>query len=289
MPSRRPFFVYPTVDNTLGISYLCTIISVKMNNNISIDSHTSFHHSHQTRFKIASFLWQHLFLLISLYIMTLGVALTIKSCLGSSVISSIPMDMSLAGAAGLAPALTVGEYTNLMNMVLVGVQILILRRRFEKVQLFQLVIGTMFGWLLDLNIWVTSMVNPESLISQSIVQLLGCIVLGIGIAFEIKCGSITMPGEGVPAAISKSTGMQFAKAKIMVDISLVAIAVVLGYIFFNQWLINIIGPGTLFAMVFVGLVVKFVDKRTGWFDSLLNYQPGFRRYIYGLAKYVKTR
>lgn len=220
--------------------------------------------------------------------MTLGVALTIRSCLGSSVISSIPMDMSLAGSAGLAPALTVGEYTNIMNVVLVGVQILILRRNFEKVQLFQLVMGTLFGWLLDFNMWATSMVNPQTLLSQSIVQLLGCIVLGIGIAFEIKCGSITMPGEGAPAAISKVSGIQFAKAKIMVDITLVVIAVALGYVYFGKWLMNVIGPGTLFAMIFVGLVVKFVDKRIGWFDSLLGYQPGFRRYIYGLAKYVRS-
>jgi len=23
----------------------------------------------------------------------------------------------------------------------------------------------------------------------------------------------------------------------------------------------------------------------GWFDRLLNYHPGFRRYLYGLARY----
>lgn len=37
---------------------------------------------------IQSFLWQHLLLILSLYLMTLGVVLCIKSCLGSSVISS---------------------------------------------------------------------------------------------------------------------------------------------------------------------------------------------------------
>lgn len=38
--------------------------------------------------KTLSFLWQHFLLLISLYLMTLGVVLCVKSCLGSSVISS---------------------------------------------------------------------------------------------------------------------------------------------------------------------------------------------------------
>ncbi len=40
--------------------------------------------------KAILFLWQHLLLLISLYLMTLGVVLCVKSSLGSSVISSLP-------------------------------------------------------------------------------------------------------------------------------------------------------------------------------------------------------
>ena len=39
--------------------------------------------------------------------------------MGSSVISSLPMSMSLAGADGMVPALTIGSYTNMMNMLLV--------------------------------------------------------------------------------------------------------------------------------------------------------------------------
>lgn len=39
--------------------------------------------------KIISFIWQHILLLISLYVMTLGVAVCVRSQLGSSVISTI--------------------------------------------------------------------------------------------------------------------------------------------------------------------------------------------------------
>ncbi len=236
---------------------------------------------------IISFLWQHMLLAISIFIMTMGVALTIRSALGSSVISSVPMVMTLAGEAGSAPALTVGEYTNIMNILLVAIQICILRRRFEKVQLFQIVIGTVFGWFLDLNMFITAIIPTSTLAARCLMQLAGCVILGFGIALEIRCGSVTMPGEGVPAAISKSTGIQFAKAKIGVDITLVAIAVILGYMFFGTWLTTVIGPGTLFAMIFVGIIVRFFDRRIGWFDRVLAYRPGFRRYIYGLARYIQ--
>ena len=236
--------------------------------------------------KVISFLWQHVLLIVSLFIMTLGVAVCVRSNFGSSVISSIPYAFTMAGADGQAPPLTIGEYTNIMNIILVGLQILILRRDFEKVQLFQLLIGFVFGALLDINMWLTSSLDCQSLAAKSLAQLAGCIILGVGIALEIKCGSVTMPGEGFPASISKKTGAAFPKVKIMVDIMLVAVAVVCGYIFVGRWLWMVVGPGTLFAMLFVGIVVKFTAPHLGWFDRLLRFRPGFRRYIYGLARYI---
>ena len=69
--------------------------------------------------KTLSFLWQHFLLLISLYLMTLGVVLCVKSCLGNSVISSLPFVFSLAGPISRVPAWTIGGYTIAMNAVLV--------------------------------------------------------------------------------------------------------------------------------------------------------------------------
>lgn len=239
-----------------------------------------------TKDRAVAFVWQHFLLLCSLYLMTLGVVLCIKSNLGSSVISSLPLSFSIAGLEGKVPPLTVGGYTIAMNFVLVFLQILILRRRFEFVQLFQLLIGWVFGWLIDLNMNLTSSLVCESIMSCAVTQFVGCTVMGVGIAFEVRCGSVTMPGEGLPVALSRVTGKQFPKLKIYVDTSLVLLAVVSSYLFFGVWKWNIIGPGTLFAMVYVGLVVKFVGMRIGWFDRVLLYRPGFRRYIFGLARYI---
>ena len=236
--------------------------------------------------RVVSFVWQHFLLLCSLYLMTLGVVLCIKSDLGSSVISSLPLSFSIAGLEGTVPGLTVGGYTIVMNFVLVFLQILILRRRFEPVQLFQLLIGWVFGWLIDVNMALTESLECESLVSCIATQFIGCTVMGAGIAFEVKCGSVTMPGEGLPVALSRVTGKPFPKLKIYVDTSLVVLAVLSSYLFFGSWKWNIIGPGTLFAMIYVGLVVKFVGTHIGWFDRVLLYRPGFRRYIFGLARYI---
>jgi len=214
--------------------------------------------------QIVSFLWQHVLLLVSLCVMTLGVAVCVRSMLGSSVISTLPYVFETAGKQGL------------------GVP----RKKFEPVQLFQLLVGFVFGSLIDLNMLLTTWLVPTDLWAKIVSQVLGCTILGIGIALEVRCGSVTMPGEGFPVAVSQVTGVEFPKVKIWVDCSLVILAVIFSYVFFGAWQWYIVGIGTLFAMVYVGMVVRTVGKHLGWFDRILAYQPGFRRYVYGLARYL---
>ncbi|MBD5323113.1 MAG: hypothetical protein HDS01_10160 [Bacteroides sp.] len=237
--------------------------------------------------RVIGFVWQHFLLLLSMFFMTFGVALCVRSNLGSGVISSIPMSFSLAGEAGLAPGLTIGGYTNIMNVILVIAQILVLRRRFEPIQLFQLLIGFVFGCLLDINMWLTSYFSTyQALCAQIIAQFMGATILGCAVAIEIRCGSITMPGEGIQVAIARVAGRPFPFVKIIVDTTLVVLAVISGFYFFGAWPWTVVGPGTLFAMFYVGYVVKLVNPHLGWFDRLLDYRPGFRRYIYGLARFI---
>lgn len=237
---------------------------------------------------ILAFIWQHILLLVSLYVMTLGVAVCVRSRLGSSVISTIPYVMESAGKfISYIPAWTIGTYTIAMNFIFVVAQILILRHRFELVQLFQLVIGFFFGMLIDLNMLLTGWIASDSILINTLVQAAGCTILGIGIAMEVRCGSVTMPGEGITIAIHQVTGLEFPKAKIWVDTSLVVIAVLLCFLLIGSWQWQIVGVGTLFAMVYVGMVVRGLDKHLSWFDRLLAYRPGFRRYVYGLARYVR--
>lgn len=146
--------------------------------------------------RLISFLWQHFLLLVSLYIMTFGVAVCVRSGAGSSVISVLPYVFESAGKTfHNVPSLTIGQYTYVMNGILVLGQIMVLRRKFELVQLFQLVIGTVFGVLIDINMSYTVWLAPADIWQKAVAQLAGCTILGFGIAFEVRCGSVTMPGE----------------------------------------------------------------------------------------------
>ena len=65
--------------------------------------------------QFVSFFFLYVLLLISLCVMTLGVAVCVRSMLGSSVISTLPYVFETAGKQGLGvPKLTIGQYTYIM-------------------------------------------------------------------------------------------------------------------------------------------------------------------------------
>ena len=65
-----------------------------------------------------------------------------------------------------------------------------------------------------------------------------------------------------------------------VDTSLVILAVILRFLLPSSWQWQIAGVGTLFAMVYVGVVVRFAAKYLGWLDRILACKPGFRRCLW---------
>lgn len=239
--------------------------------------------------RITDIIWQHVLLLLSLFLLALGVAICIRSSLGSSVISALPYSFALAGETGLVPQLTLGMYTNILNVLLVLGQIIVLRKKFNPIQLLQLFIGVVFGVLIDFSMILTTFLITTNVMFQLIEMIVGSSVMALGVAMEIRCASITMPGEGLPAALSKLTGKTFAHMKIYVDLCLVLSAMISMYVFFGTWKWNIVGVGTLFAAFYCGMAVKFISRRLEWFDRLLGYHPGFRRYFFGLAQYIQTR
>lgn len=220
-------------------------------------------------FRILSLIKRNVMLLLSLFFLALGVALCVRSDLGSSVISSAPYAFYLAGERGKAPGWSLGMYTNVLNVLLVMSQIAVLRRRYRPVQLLQLFIGVVFGMLIDISMVITEVVGSDNLLYRFIMMVAGCTLMALGVSMEMRCGSITMPGEGLPAALSKITGKPFADMKIITDISLVMLAIVASYLFFGHWMWNVVGAGTLFAMIYIGMVVKRISCHLNWLDRLL--------------------
>lgn len=227
------------------------------------------------------FIRRYVVFTVSLFIISIGVALTLRSDLGSSAISLLPYTWSLAsgirtgiwGLTFVVPSWTIGQYTICMNTILVLLQIILLRREFRKIQLLQMATGLLFGFFIDLAMWLTAWLVWDS--SQSgyllrIVQLLTAgAIIGFGTACEVRCNVLLLPGEGFCVALSKVTGMDFGKAKIHNDTTLVLIGIAFCFLFFHTWRWNIVGIATLVSMVYVGAMVRFFSFRLNGIDRML--------------------
>lgn len=198
-------------------------------------------------------IYRYSLLLVALFIMALGVSLSIKANLGTSPISCIPYVLSL----GLTQ-LTVGEWTIIFNILLIIGQILILQKDFEKKQLLQSLIVIAFGYFTDLNLWIINGINPTNYINQWILCIISCFVLAFGIFIEIKTETLVLPGEGFILAISKRFKKEFSKIKPISDSTMVIIGAILSIYFLGQ-LVGV-REGTIFSAIILGFIIQFYNK-----------------------------
>ena len=77
--------------------------------------------------------------LLGLFVMTMGIAISVKSNLGVSPVSSIPYTMTCVWG------IEMGRATILFHIGLVIIQILLLRKAFKIKNLLQVPVGILFG------------------------------------------------------------------------------------------------------------------------------------------------
>ncbi|MDL2231840.1 cytidylate kinase family protein [Porphyromonadaceae bacterium OttesenSCG-928-L07] len=218
---------------------------------------------------------------LSLFVISLGSALTLRASLGSSPISVVPYIWSMAsnievqfwGISFAIPRGTVGTYTHCMNILLLLLQVVLLRRQFKAKLLLQLIAGTLFGVFMDISMWLTAFFQwgdaPFEYIIRFAQVLVGVAVLAYGVMCEVKSDILVLPAEGFTIALAKVTGKDFAKAKILTDSSFVGIGVLFCFLFFGSWQWNLIGLATLVSMVFVGVMVRVYSVRSTQLEQWL--------------------
>ncbi len=196
---------------------------------------------------------RYVFLVIGLGIMAFGVAFSIKGDLGTSPISSLPY------VTGQISGLTVGQTTIIMHCVFIVIQILLLRRQFKPVQLLQLPVAIIFGYLTDLAVWAVGALSYNAYWQQWIYCILGILLVGVGVSFEVVAGAVTLAGEGVVLAVCQVTGQPFGRMKVSFDVTLVVLSVILSFIFLHG--LYGVREGTVAAALCVGMVSKTLNPR----------------------------
>ena len=202
--------------------------------------------------KITAYVKRYILLCVGLVIMAFGVAFSIKGGLGTSPISSLPYVLSQ-----FTP-LTVGTATIAMHVTLIVLQILLLRRRYDPVQLIQLPVALVFGTLTDFSVWALRGITCTSYPMAWLLCVIGILLVGVGVSFEVTAGVVTLAGEGMVLAVCKACHVKFANAKVGFDVTLVVLATILSFLFLGK--LTGVREGTVAAAICVGLVAKQVNK-----------------------------
>lgn len=193
---------------------------------------------------------------IGLFVMTIGIALSVKSNLGVSPVSSIPYTMTCVWG------IEMGKATILFHIILVLIQILLLRKKFKPVQLLQIVIGVVFGYFTTFcNYMVSFLPTPENLGIRIIMVLASTVFVAFGIFLYLPADLIPLAGEGCMQAVSSVTHIEFSKVKIGFDCTMVLVSAITCLTVLHN--LGSVGAGTIIAAILVGTLVGIINRAFG--------------------------
>ncbi|MBP1949723.1 YczE/YyaS/YitT family protein [Virgibacillus litoralis] len=180
------------------------------------------------------------FYLIGIFILTLGIALTIQSALGAS-----PFDALLVGLHRTF-GLTIGSWEIVVGLSMVLCNAVAEKKRPEYFAILtSLVTGIGIDtWLFILGNWIV----PGTWLGQSITLGLGIILIGLGVAFYLQSDIAPNPMDRSMLIVSDLTGWKVTYSRALISGGLVILA-----FFFN----GAIGIGTLVNALISGVLISF--------------------------------
>ncbi|MCI7804867.1 MAG: DUF6198 family protein [Oscillospiraceae bacterium] len=198
---------------------------------------------------------RYVLFIISLFFAALGVAITKRGELGVSPISSVANVLSCKFSA-----LSMGTWLIIWNCVLIVGQVIILRKKFQLIQLLQVPLSFLFGYFTDFGMWCVSFIPVNAYPVRLLMVVAGVAVLAFGISLAVIANVIMNSGEAFVKAVSDTIHKNFGNVKIVFDISCVTLSVILSLILFDFSLVGT-REGTIISALLTGTFVKFFTHR----------------------------
>lgn len=201
---------------------------------------------------------RYLLLILAVMIQSAGIALVVKSLLGTSPISSLPYVLSL-----ISP-FTFGQTTFAVNMVFVVFELLMLRRDFPAIFWLQVPVTILFGFCIDFFMQLFAIL-PEAYALKLLLCLLGTALVALGVAGQGIADVLMLAGEGAVYVFARKFHIDFGKVKVSNDISLVAIAAIVSVL--TMGTIEGIREGTLISALLTGIIARFYLRHLSRIDA----------------------
>ena len=195
---------------------------------------------------------------LGLVLIAFGVALSLKSNLGTAPPSCPPAVLNLKWAA-----ISFGTFTWMMHLLFIAAQMVMRRKVLDVHYLLQLLAAFVFGYLCDACIWLLKDVEISTYIMKIVLILAAVLLTAVGIRLEVISKAWILAGDKVVDVFSEVTGIKFSNAKIGEDVILVALSAAFAWICFGSPWGNgehiVIREGTLLLAALTGLCMKLTD------------------------------
>ena len=191
--------------------------------------------------------------IFGLFLITLGVAFSIKSGLGSTPVASIPY------ALNLILNIDLGITTFMFQIFLVMLQLALLRRNFKPKHFFQVIVSVIFGFLTSFSMVLTSFIPvADNLVIALVMSAISIVLIALGIFFYVPTNIVPVSVEGATQTIAIVSKNPFPKIKVCFDVAVVSSSLILSYIFLGNF--GSVGIGTILGALFIGSTVKLIHK-----------------------------
>lgn len=195
---------------------------------------------------------------LGLVLIAFGVALSLKSNLGTAPPSCPPAVLNLQWGA-----ISFGTFTWMMHLLFIAAQMAMRRKVLDVSYLYQLAAAFVFGYLCDACIWLLKDVEITSYLLKIVLILAAVLLTAIGIRLEVIGKTWILAGDKVVDVFSEVTGIKFSNAKIGEDVLLVALSAAFAWICFGSPFGHgeeiVIREGTLILAALTGLCMKLTD------------------------------
>jgi uncharacterized membrane protein YczE len=193
-------------------------------------------------------MFRYLIFVLGLLLTGIGIAMTIKSDIGSTPMSIVPLVLS-----SVIPV-SFGTMNFIWSLSFVFGQMILLGKDFTKDQYFQFLVCALFGFFIDLGLFIFKDFVPNFYMEKLLLLLIGCVLLALGIYMQVMAKVIINPGEGIVRAIAYRARIKFGNAKIYFDIGVLTLGIILSLILLGR--IVGVGEGTLIIALGTGSIVK---------------------------------
>ena len=156
--------------------------------------------------------------------------------------------------------ISLGTMVFLWNCLIVLAQLPLRGRNFGWLNWLQIPLSVFLGAMVDVFRALLFWLTPQHLVLKIVTMLCGVVILAIAISITVAAKTVMNAGEALVDAIADKCHRPFHQVKVVVDVSLITLAVVLSFVFFGKWRFDIVGLGTLTAGTTTGFIIGRVNK-----------------------------